>query len=501
MFTRFRRAGSRLLTRGAATKPSDFGQPTFLSHPHLVQPHELTPGIPISDYEERRRNLMDLLPEKSLVVSVSSPIKYIYKYRQASDFWYLTGFEEPDSAVILEKSSSSRGYKMTLFCGGKNLAKEKWDGASTSLSSAKEIFNADDTMLIDNFGSHLKSLLPKYHHVFVDLPNPLPKGSRNKPKSLLKYLAGPSATEHDGVIDSISCSMRRPLSPEIGKLRSIKSTAEQTVMRQAAEISAQAHAKTMRFTKPGLSEASLAAHFEYICALRGSQRLAYVPVVASGPNSLILHYTANNQLIEADELVLIDAGCEYNGYASDITRTFPVSGTFSPPQRDLYSAILSAQKQMIALCSAQHGYSLQDLHRKSCSVLKEELNQIGFNLGNEGDLERILYPHSLSHPIGIGSLLHGFKGSPSDCFVVDLHESAHVDRAAPLRAGMVITIEPGIYVPPSANFPSHFHNIGIRIEDEVLTGEEHPVVLSVSAPKEIADVESACQGVLGLEPY
>ncbi|KAF9551563.1 hypothetical protein CPC08DRAFT_715038 [Agrocybe pediades] len=493
MFHSVRRAGAaRFSTRNIATKPSQHGQPTITSHPHLIRRHDLTPGIPSSEYEQRRRKLMDLLPEKSIAIAVSTPVKYMsgkifYKYRPASDMWYLTGFEEPDSAVVLQKDSSSKGYKMTLFCAGTDMSKAKWNGATTSLSAAKEIFQADDTLPIENFGSHVKSLLSSASLVYVDLPNPAPwnpKTSYKKPRSLLKYLSGSSSTEQEDVVDSISGSMRRPLAPQMGKLRSIKSKAEQRVMRQAADISGRAHAKVMRFAQPGMLEAKLEAHFEYICALEGAQRLAYVPVVASGPNALILHYTHNNQIIENDELVLIDAGCEYNGYASDITRTFPASGTFTPAQRELYSAVLSVQKQLIELCTASQGYSSQELHRKSCSLLKQELNQIGFNLGTESDLERVLYPHYFGHPIGI-----------------DLHESAHVDRSSPLKEGMVITIEPGIYVPPTPNFPTHFHNIGIRIEDEVLVQDKHAVVLSVSAPKEIADIEGACQGLLGLEPY
>jgi len=220
-----------------------------------------------------------------------------------------------------------------------------------------------------------------------------------------------------------------------------------------------------------------------LCALNGARRPAYVPVVASGPNSLVLHYTRNDQIIEEGELVLIDAGCEHHGYASDITRTFPASGTFSPPQRDLYSAVLATQKQMISLCSETAGYSQQDLHHRSCEILKTELNQVGFNLGKEGDLERVLFPHNLGHHIGI-----------------DLHESAHIARAAPLKAGMVITIEPGVYVPPTANFPKFFHSLGIRIEDVVVVGATHSTILSVSAPKEIVDVEGACQGLLELDP-
>ncbi|KAF4615968.1 hypothetical protein D9613_011493 [Agrocybe pediades] len=525
MFHSVRRAGAaRFSTRNIATKPSQHGQPTITSHPHLIRRHDLTPGIPSSEYEQRRRKLMDLLPEKSIAIAVSTPVKYMsgkifYKYRPASDMWYLTGFEEPDSAVVLQKDSSSKGYKMTLFCAGTDMSKAKWNGATTSLSAAKEIFQADDTLPIENFGSHVKSLLSSASLVYVDLPNPAPwnpKTSYKKPRSLLKYLSGSSSTEQEDVVDSISGSMRRPLAPQMGKLRSIKSKAEQRVMRQAADISGRAHAKVMRFAQPGMLEAKLEAHFEYICALEGAKRLAYVPVVASGPNALILHYTHNNQIIEKDELVLIDAGCEYDAVATRLilaTRTFPASGTFTPAQRELYSAVLSVQKQLIELCTASQGYSSQELHRKSCSLLKQELNQIGFNLGTEGDLERVLYPHYFGHPIGIGELrslvffalrqflvLDILNGGLINS-MIDLHESAHVDRSSPLKEGMVITIEPGIYVPPTPNFPTHFHNIGIRIEDEVLVQDKHAVVLSVSAPKEIADIEGACQGLLGLEPY
>ncbi|KAF5322673.1 hypothetical protein D9619_001139 [Psilocybe cf. subviscida] len=421
-----------------------------------------------------------------------------YKYRQASDFWYLTGFSEPNSAVILgaslpcypypalmrapvsEKDHSSRGYKMTLFCSGRDLAKEKWDGANTSIDDAKAIFQADDALSIHSFNTRVKSLAPTASHVYVDIPG---SSSSRKPKSLLKYLTSTLGAEGEEALDGILASVRRPLAPQVGKLRAVKSKAEQRVMRQAADISGRAHAKTMRFTQPGQSEGALAAHFEYLCALRGSPRPAYVPVVASGsmwnrPNSLILHYTNNNHIIQDGELVLIDAGCEYNGYASDITRTYPANGTFSPAQRDLYSAVLSAQKELIKLCSASQGFSLQELHRKSCVLLKQELNQIGFNLGKgtEGDLERVLYPHYLSHPIGVGEFNFGLLDA----------DSADVQRGEDvlMMEGMVITIEPGIYVPPTANFPKHFHNIGIRIEDEVLVGEEDPTVLSVSAPKE-----------------
>ncbi|KAJ7499439.1 peptidase M24 [Mycena latifolia] len=484
----------RYATEAALTevsKPSAFGQPLFQSHPHLVQSMELTPGFSAQEYETRRRNLMNTLPESSLVVAISGAVKYMSgqifdKFRQASDFWYLTGFDEPNSAVILEKTSTSRGYRMTLFSTGKNSEKEKWDGARTGLSEAGTIFQADEARSIDHFASHLRSVLSIYSNVFVDVPptyNRTP--SKFSTKSILNYLSPPlkPRSEYDSIVEGLSSSRRKPLAPKIAPLRAIKSEAELRVMRQAADISGRAHAKTMRFARPGLSEAALAAHFEYLCSLAGSQRPAYVPVVASGANALIIHYTSNNHLIREDEVLLMDAGCEYNGYASDITRSFPASGTFTPAQRDLYGAVLSAQKALIALCTEASGLTMHQIHLQTCLLLRQELKQIGMDVSAR-DLEHVLFPHYVSHPIGL-----------------DLHESSHFDRSGSLKTGMVITIEPGIYVPPSPSFPKHFHNIGIRIEDEVLVGKEHPVVLSVAAPKEIADVEGACQGLLGLEPF
>ncbi|KAG6830958.1 hypothetical protein H0H92_013670 [Tricholoma furcatifolium] len=483
-------ATEAIISAEANAKPSIYGQPLFQSHHHLLKPHELTPGIPAEDYERRRRALMESLPDNSLVVCIAAPIKYMsknifYKYRQASDFWYLTGFEEPDSAVILEKASNSRGYRMTLFCSGKDAEKEKWDGAKTSFDDAAEIFRADEAQSIDYFSSTLKSATALSTHVYVDIPpTHTRRGPRGTSKSILKHLSPPveARSDYDVIIDSLS-KKRLPLAPEVARLRSIKSLAEQRVMRAAADISGRAHAKTMRFTRPGISEAALAAHFEYLCAMSGAQRPAYVPVVASGPNALIIHYTSNNHLVREGETILVDAGCEYNGYASDITRTYPASGTFSEPQRDLYAAVLSAQKQLVAKCHESARLSLHDLHRESCELLRQELSQLGFDLKGH-DLENVLYPHFLSHPIGI-----------------DLHESTNFDRSGVLKEGMVVTVEPGIYVPPTPNFPTHFHNIGIRIEDEVLVGKTDPVVLTVAAPKEIADVEGACQGLLGLEPF
>ncbi|KAI0706938.1 peptidase M24, structural domain-containing protein [Cerioporus squamosus] len=474
-------------------KPTPYGQPLAASHAHLIRTEETTPGIPQEEYDRRRRELMESLPDDSLVVCVAGQVKYMsgqifYKFRQSSDFWYLTGFDEPEAAVILEKRpSTSRGYYMRMFSAGTDTAKEKWDGAKTSPEDVVQYFDADEAEPISAFPFALRSLASTASYVYLDVPNHSKRSRAFSPKSLVKYLSpsgGMARSEYDNLLDSLSTSRRKALAPEVGRLRAVKSKYEQNVMRQAADISARAHNKVMRFTEPGMSEHAVAAHFEYLCAREGSQRPAYVPVVASGPNGLIIHYTSNNQLIADGEMVLIDAGCEYNGYASDITRTFPANGTFTPQQATLYNAVLTVQKHLVALCTEASGMSIMQIHRESCNMIRKELDRIGFRFPlGAGSLDT-LYPHLIGHHVGI-----------------DLHESNHIDKNEPIRAGMVITIEPGVYVPPYTEFPKAFHNIGIRIEDEVLVGKEHPVVISVNAPKEIADIEGSCKGLLGLTPF
>ncbi|KAI0082855.1 hypothetical protein K474DRAFT_1585044 [Panus rudis PR-1116 ss-1] len=477
-------------------KPTPYGQPLYASHPHLLGPEETTPGIPQSEYERRRRELMDSLPDDSVVICVAGQVKYMsgrefYKFRQASDFWYLTGFEEPDAGLILEKDASTqRGYRMLLFTAGKNEAKEKWEGSRTSFEDVVAHFKADEALPIERFPLVLKQFGSNCEHAYIDIPYAGSSRGRITQKSILKYLSADgfdNKLDYKSVVESISSSRRKPLKPLIDELRAIKSKVEQKVMREAADLSGRAHAKTMRFTEPGKSEHAIAAHFEYLCQVNGAQRLAYVPVVASGPNSLIIHYTSNNQIVQGGEMILIDAGCEYNGYASDITRTYPASGKFTSAQAELYGAVLSAQKELVSLCSEAKDISLAELHRYSCRVIRDELNRIGFNLhgfGGSQDVEAVLYPHYVGHPIGI-----------------DLHESSDRYRTTKLKEGMVITVEPGVYVPPSPSFPTAFHNMGVRIEDEVLVGKDHATVLSVNAPKEIADVEAACQGSIGLQPF
>ncbi|WRT65859.1 uncharacterized protein IL334_002810 [Kwoniella shivajii] len=485
------------------SKPPLYGQPHPSSHPHLVKSTELTPGIPAEEYESRRKKLMDSLGEGSKVICMGGTVRLMsqsifYRFRQSTDFYYLTGFNEPDSTLILEYApSTSRGYKYTLFVPPKDSHDALWEGERAGVEGAINIFGADEAHPNTSLSSFLPSLLSVSpgQSIYASLPpkpspsassQPFQPPSPRRRSSLLKLFSSssnstelnPTDPPHLLLAAALSSEHVLPLEKPIQKIRMIKSTLELKMMKQAAEISSHAHTKVMRMAKPNSKERDLEALFEYECIVNGAERQAYVPVVASGANALVIHYTRNDCVLDQNDLVLIDAGCEYNMYCSDITRTFPVSGQFSDPQRDLYTAVLNAQKECIRRCTIEGDVTLSELHRASCGLLLEELRQIGFKL-TVGDVERTLYPHFLSHHLGS-----------------DLHDCPTRDRSATLVEGNVISVEPGIYVPYDNRFPKHFHGLGIRIEDEVALTKDGPLVLSANAPKEIKDVEGACQGLL-----
>ncbi|KAG8737805.1 hypothetical protein FRC12_017018, partial [Ceratobasidium sp. 428] len=368
---------------------------------------------------------------------------------------------------------------MHLFMRERDPHDELWNGPRTGVHQSRDIFGADEVSDINEFPRALRSALKKASHVYADL-RPYGDYSSQRPfrkpsKSFLAYITrAVTSSDDEAAEDILKRAHPQSLLDRVAPLRKIKSPAERKLMRQAGDVSGTAHAKTMRFAQSAQSEAQLAAHFEYFCALKGAQRPAYVPVVASGANALIIHYTNNDCLLKLNELVLMDAGCELNGYASDITRTFPVgpSGSFSAPQKELYAAVLGVQKELISLCTENARQSLNSLHAKSVEGLGKALTRIGFDLGPGNRRLDRLYPHFLSHPIGI-----------------DLHET-NGQRHQYLVEGQVITIEPGVYVPPDPVFPKWFHNIGIRIEDEVLVDQDGAHILTVNAPKEIADIEA-----------
>ncbi|ORX92277.1 hypothetical protein K493DRAFT_325361 [Basidiobolus meristosporus CBS 931.73] len=347
---------------------------------------------------------------------------------------------------------------MSMFVQPKKPEIELWEGARAGLEAAVDYFGADEAHEFTKFGHHIRRLFDSEGPIYVDFPEPM---------SLYSYEhAVKSLTSKENESSKI-----RPLAPIIQEHRLFKSKAEARLMRESGEISGKGFIEIMKATKPGVSEQTISALFEYECRKRGSQMLAYVPVVAGGKNALTMHYVNNNQLLREGDLLLVDAGGEYNGYASDITRTWPVNGKFSKQQKDLYKAVLSVQKQCIKMCTEDNNNSLNRVHDESVGLMKDELGKLGFKL-DKWDVDRILYPHHVGHYLGL-----------------DLHDTFDMTRSRKLKSGMVVTIEPGLYVPYDDKFPKEYQGIGIRIEDNVLVGKEDPIILSVTAPKEVEDIE------------
>ncbi|CAO3574631.1 unnamed protein product [Mortierella alpina] len=485
---------------------AQYGQPTWMTHPHLMKQGEITPGLSSTEYELRRTLLMKSLPKGSIVISTSHRTRFMtnnifYPFHQHTDFYYLCGFNEPDSALVLEKDDSSRGYKMTMFVAPKNANIEMWEGARTGLDAAKEIFGADEAVDANLFRYRIVDMASRYENVYFDYPTPsifMPMdvakklNSRPVSQSLISSLKGlfstnakPSASAFAFSFNRYSQSTKRTsdsdamtatkgLSPLIQELRVVKSEDEIKIMRQAGEISGKAFIETMKFTDPSRLEHQIYAKFDYECRMRGSQMMAYVPVVAGGSNALTMHYVNNDQPLHDGDLILMDAGGELNAYASDITRTWPVNGKFTEAQKDLYEVVLHANKECIKLCTEESGLSLNQIHDVSMRLTKEGLSRLGIN-PLPHDVDRRLYPHHVGHYLGM-----------------DVHDTGDISRSRVLKEGMVITIEPGLYIPRDSAYPEKYQGIGIRIEDNVVIGKTAPYVLSVTAPKEVVDIEYCC---------
>ncbi|KAJ2679979.1 aminopeptidase [Coemansia spiralis] len=468
-----------------------YGQATHETHPDLIAKGELTHGIRGGEYEARRQKLMNGLPKGSIVFAFGARLLFFaphvfHQYRQDSDFFYLTGWNEPNSVVVLEKNEhANRGYTMTMFVNPKMPEKELWEGPRNGIETAVSLFGADEARPINEFKAYAENLAATLRS----------QGSVDG-----SYIYADFGNDHD-VVHSKQCEMlktllkRESLGPRVHRLttkvqqmRLIKSRSEIALMRKASKVSSLAFKKTMQLCHPGLSEAALQASFEHACKMfsandssAGSSadqaaliRPAYVPVFASGEHALCMHYVQNSGIVKDGDLVLTDAGAEFAGYASDITRTFPINGRFSDSQRDLYSAVLSTQQQMIQLCHTESEYSLNEIHRRSTHILAEELKQIGFN-ASDRDISEILYPHHIAHYLGI-----------------DVHDTMEMTRSQRLKANMVVTIEPGIYVPYDSRFPKAFQGIGIRIEDDIVVGKTKQDIenLSTCTPKTVEEIET-----------
>lgn len=445
-----------------------FGQPVHETHPHLLQPGELTPGITAQEYADRRTKLAAALPAKAIAIVAASDIVFrsgsvFYEFHQDPDFFYLTGFNEPEALAVIGKDASGTDHTFHLYVREKDPKAEIWDGARSGTQAARDVFNADETGDISRIKHVLPDLVGEASQVYTDIINPDPNTS-----ALRRFLYGKprKTTEFAELLQSNKISRLRPV---MNDLRAFKSAAEIEVLRRAGKASGRAHTEAMR--KAWTREKELDAYLRYRFVANGCDTTAFEPVVAGGKNALGIHYVRNDDVLQDDELVLVDGGGKYGNYIADITRTWPVHGKFSDPQRDLYQAVLNVQRSLISLCRASATMSLDKLHSIAEESLTNELRQIGFDMSSKAI--ETLFPHHLSHYIGL-----------------DVHDTIGYTRKTVLQEGHCITIEPGIYVPDDERWPKHFRNIGIRIEDSVCVQDDSPYVLTTEAVKEVVDIEA-----------
>jgi Xaa-Pro aminopeptidase len=396
----------------------------------------------------------------------------LFPYRHDSYFYYLSGFPEPEALVAL--IAGPDGDKHVLFCREKNEEREIWDGFRYGPDAAREIFGFDEAHPIESLPAMLPELASDRPALFTPLGlfepwdrqvTQLLNDVRNRVRT------GVSAP--DEVVD---------VRATIDAMRLLKDGHEQSLMRRAGAISSGAHRRAMEHVRPGWFEYQAEAELLHEFLRCGAQSVAYPSIVASGPNACVLHYRDNNREMADGDLLLIDAGCEYQGYASDITRTFPVNGKFSGPQKDIYELVLASQ--YACLDAVKPGADFHDYHKAAERVLAQGYIDLGLC---QGTLEEVLesgsfkqfYMHRAGHWLGM-----------------DVHDAGlyQVKGASQkLVPGMVLTVEPGTYIRPADNVPEHFWNIGVRIEDDVVVTETGHENMTAAAPKTIADVESACQ--------
>jgi intermediate cleaving peptidase 55 len=428
---------------------------------------QVTPGITALEYHKRRSKLAASLPNNSIAILAASDTKYrsgavFYEFHQDSNFFYLTGFNEPEATAVIQNvgPSGSGDYIFHLFVRPKDVKAESWDGARSGNQAALDVFNADQTGDIAKLSTLLPPIIAGASEVFTDLSD-----TRS---SFSKFFTGGDAGQY-AFRNMLQDSKVKPLKPVLNELRVFKSEAEVALMLSAGRISGRALTNAMRTRWK--TEKELDAFLDYQFKIGGCDTAAYIPVIAGGKHALKIHYVRNDDVLHDGDVVLVDAGGEVGGYITDITRTWPVSGKFSEAQKDLYNTVLDVQRSSISLCRQSSSISLDKIHKITERGLFEGLKQLGFDMS--GDAMDILFPHHVGHYIGL-----------------DVHDCPGYPRTGALEAGQCVTVEPGIYVPNEDRWPKHFRGLGIRIEDSICVQDESPLVLTAEAAKEVEDIEA-----------
>ena len=435
--------------------------------------------ITAKEFARRRKELMSLMAEDSIAIIPAAPERVrsrdtLFPYRQDSDFYYLSGFPEPEAVMVLIPGRAQGEYIM--FCRDRDPAREIWDGKRAGPDGLCRDYGADDAFPIADIDEILPGLIEGRERVYYAVGK-----DREFDAHLMEWVndirrrARAGASPPGEFID---------LDHLLHELRLFKSAAEIKAMARAGKVAARAHVRAMAVCRPGLYEYQLQAEIEHEFAMAGAAFPAYSSIVGGGANACILHYIENRDPLHDGDLVLIDAGCELDGYAADITRTFPVSGTFSGEQRALYEIVLEAQ--YAALGATVAGNHWNEPHDLTVRVITEGLRELGLLRGSveelmEKEAYKEFYMHRAGHWLGM------------DVHDVGDYKVDHQWRL--MEPGMVMTVEPGIYVAPDNDkVEARWRGIGIRIEDDVAITKQGPKILTADVPKTVADIEALMRG-------
>jgi Xaa-Pro aminopeptidase len=420
---------------------------------------------------QRRNQLGAMLPKNSAVVIAGASTQYrnadsSHAFRQDSNFWYLSGFNEAESTLVL-LINEENDVQSIAFVPEKNELKEIWDGYRAGPEGAMQDHGFDLAFNNTEINDRLPDLLAGHNQVYY----PVGK-SKTLDADIIDWIkSAKSKDRHSSAIDIADASSK------VGNQRLIKDEDEIEIMRKACKISAEAHVEAMKFVKPGMTEQEIEAFYQYEFSKRGGRFSAYTPIVAGGENACVLHYVENSKPLKDGELLLVDAGCEFELYASDITRTYPINGKFTEPQLAIYEVVLEAQLKSIEAISTNN--NVMDAQIISEKVITQGLIDLGILQGSMDELHeagafRDFYMHKIGHWLGI-----------------DVHDAGDYMEDGDymkFKPGMVTTVEPGIYISSSADVEDKWKGIGIRIEDDILVtanGNENLTAFVPSNPREI----------------
>jgi Xaa-Pro aminopeptidase len=441
----------------------------------------------MNSYAARRATLIEQMQAKGGGVAIIPTAPEVkrnndsdYPYRHDSYFYYLSGFAEPEAVIVLVAGKTTQAI---LFCREKNPEREIWDGFRYGPEAARDMFGFDAAFPIAALGGEMPKLMADAPALFYPLGNDAGLDAQVQAWLQAVRMQARSGVSAPAVVHDLHVLL--------DEMRLFKDAGEVAIMQRAAAISAAAHARAMRASRPGLHEYQIEAELLHEFRHHGSDFPAYTSIVATGANACVLHYRAGNALLRDGDLVLIDAGCEFDSYASDITRTYPANGRFSDAQKTLYEIVLAAQAAAIA--EARPGQRFIDGHDAAVRILAQGMldtglldqNKVGMldDVIAKGDY-RQFYMHRTGHWIGMD--------------VHDVGEYRELNEAPAgqdkpwrvLRPGMALTVEPGLYVRPAPGVPEQYWNIGIRIEDDVVITENGCDVITRDAPKTVAEIEA-----------